>query len=168
FFELEAAETDALRALAKSERITLFMVLSSIFSILLSKLSGQEDIVTGSPSAGRGHGDLDNIIGMFVNTLALRNYPSGDKVFREFLKELEKRVLAAFENQDYQFEELVDRVVVNRDPGRNPLFDVVFAFENMESEGGEPHGLKLNLRRFESGTSKFDMTFFVKEVTEGL
>ncbi|MCP4151761.1 MAG: non-ribosomal peptide synthetase, partial [bacterium] len=130
-FALSNEETRNLKALANENDTTLYMALLTIFTILLSKLSGQEDIVTGTPTAGRRHADLENIIGMFVNTLPLRNTPGGDKKFPEYLKKIKKNSLRAFENQEYPFEDLVDKLAVRRDTGRNPLFDVMFNLLNM-------------------------------------
>ncbi|NIM12056.1 MAG: amino acid adenylation domain-containing protein [Candidatus Aminicenantes bacterium] len=118
--------TGMLKELCQEKDITLYMVLLCVFTILLSKLSGQEDIIIGTPIVGRRHADLQDIFGMFVNTLVMRNYPEGDKGFLEFLEEVKVRTLAAYENQEYQFEDLVDRVSVRRDTSRNPLFDVTF------------------------------------------
>ncbi|MGM1050753.1 MAG: condensation domain-containing protein, partial [Bacillota bacterium] len=95
-------------------------------NILLSKCTGQEDIIIGSPIAGRPHADLENIIGMFVNTLVMRNYPKSGKTYKGFLDEVKENSLRAYENQDYQFEELVDKLNLRRDISRNPLFDVMF------------------------------------------
>ncbi len=125
--------SNRLKAFAKEEGATLFMLLLSIADIFLAKVSNQEDIVVGTPTAGRGHADLENVLGMFVNTLVLRNFPRSSDSFRIFFRELKERTLEAFENQDYQFEDLVDKVVVNRDTGRNPLFDVMFALDTMDS-----------------------------------
>ncbi|HLP58706.1 MAG TPA: condensation domain-containing protein, partial [Candidatus Deferrimicrobium sp.] len=132
-FEVGQVDTAALRTLALKEGITLYMLFLAVFNILLSKLGGQEDIIVGMPTAGRRHADLQQIIGMFVNTLALRNFPVANKTFREFLKEVKQKTLAAFENQEYPFENLVEKVVVNRDTGRNPLFDVIFVLQNIEN-----------------------------------
>ena len=107
------------------------MVLTAVVNILLAKLSGQEEIIIGTPIAGRRHADLEKIIGMFVNTLALRNYPVGERTFREFLGDVKERILMVFENQEYPFEELVDKLSLKRDMGRNPLFDVMFVLQNM-------------------------------------
>ncbi|MCP5106774.1 MAG: amino acid adenylation domain-containing protein, partial [bacterium] len=167
-FELGRGETAALKQLAREERATLFMVLAAVFNLLLSKLSGQEDIVVGSPAAGRRHSDLENIIGMFVNTLPMRNQPTGEKCVTDFLQEVKARTLEVFENQDYQFEELVERLSVVRDTGRNPLFDVMFAMQNMETEAAGDTGLKLSAPRYETGISKFDLTLFAAEAAEGL
>ncbi|MCP5054393.1 MAG: AMP-binding protein, partial [bacterium] len=124
---LSLGETRDLKALALENNTTLFMVLLTLTNILLAKLSGQEDIIIGTPVAGRRHDDLEKIIGMFVNTLALRNYPDGGKSVRTFLQELNQRSIEAFENQEYPFEELVDNLDINRDAGRNPVFDVMFS-----------------------------------------
>jgi amino acid adenylation domain-containing protein len=169
-FAISASETRALSELALEHNSTLYMVLLAIFTIFLSKLSGQEDIVIGTPVAGRVHDDLQGIIGMFVNTLALRNFPDGEKTFLEFLHELTAKTLEAFENQEYPFEELVDKVAVNRDISRNPLFDVMFMFQDifLEVEAGSP-GIDLppstslpgqyreNIK-YEHRTAKFDLT----------
>ncbi|WP_291567210.1 condensation domain-containing protein [Clostridium sp. UBA2485] len=125
-FELSEETTLKLRKLTKETGTTMHMVLLSAFNILLSKYSGQEDIVIGIPIAGRSHADLENIMGMFVNTLALRNKPQGDKKYIDFLKEVKENSLKAYENQSYQLEALVDKLDVRRDTSRNPLFDVMF------------------------------------------
>ncbi|MCP5054279.1 MAG: AMP-binding protein, partial [bacterium] len=130
---LSVEESRALSALALETGSTSFMVLLSLTTILLSKVSGQEDIVIGTPVAGRRHADLEKIIGMFVNTLAIRNYPLGRKTVSGFLHEVKELTLNAFENQEYQFEDLVEQLPVERDTGRNPLFDVMFILNNINN-----------------------------------
>ncbi|MCP5106333.1 MAG: AMP-binding protein, partial [bacterium] len=130
-FSISREETDALTALAAVENATLYMVLLTVFNLLLAGLGSREDIVVGAPVAGRRHADLEKIIGMFVNTLAIRNYPSGEKTVKSFLREVRESTLAAFENQDYPFEDLVEKVSVVRDTARNPIFDVMFTLQNM-------------------------------------
>ncbi|MCY9517807.1 condensation domain-containing protein, partial [Paenibacillus apiarius] len=88
-------------------------------------------------------GDLQPLIGMFVNTLAIRSYPSGSKTFLEYLEEVKETSLGAFENQDYPFEELVEKLQVTRDLSRNPLFDTMFALQNMDDKDFELAGLRL-------------------------
>jgi iturin family lipopeptide synthetase A len=156
---IEAQKLEELKTLALKEEVTMFMLLLAIFNILLSKLSGQEDIIVGSGIEGRRHEDLRQIIGMFVNTLSLRNYPRKDKTFLQFLGEVKQRMLAAFENQEYQFEELVEKVVVNRDTSRNPLFDITFQMENFErpTVPAAP-GIGVRPYRYEKNISKFDLT----------
>jgi amino acid adenylation domain-containing protein len=167
-FEVDREETRALKKLAKAEESTLYMVLLALFYVFLVKLTEQDDIVVGTPEAGRRHPDTQQLIGMLVNTLALRNFPAGQKTFKEFLGEIRTRTLEAFENVDYQFEDLVDRVVVSRDPGRNPLFDVKFVLQNLENPAIEIPGLTLKPYRYENKTSKFDLSLDGFEVENKL
>ncbi|UCH97675.1 MAG: AMP-binding protein, partial [Candidatus Aminicenantes bacterium] len=169
-FELNREKTVMLNQIARSEGATLFMVLAAVYNICLSKLTGQEDIVIGTPVAGRRHADLEAIIGMFVNTLALRNYPRGNKTFTRFLNDLKENALNAFENQDYQFEDLVENVSLNlkRDPSRNPLFDVLFALQNMDSREMEIPGSKSKPYEIENRIAKFDLSVMAMETGEHL
>ncbi|MCP5102870.1 MAG: non-ribosomal peptide synthetase, partial [bacterium] len=125
-FEIGSGETAGLKQLALESGSTLYMVLFALFNLFLSKLSSQEDIVVGTAAAGRRRHDLKDIIGMFVNILALRTDTSGLKAFPDFLLEVKDNLLAAFENQDYQYEELVETLEIERDLSRNPLFDTLF------------------------------------------
>lgn len=103
------------------------MVLLAAYTVLLHKYTGQDDLVVGTSIAGRTHGDTQPLIGMFVNTLALRNYPASEKTFLSYLEEVKETTLGAYEHQNYPFEELVDKVQVSRDLSRNPLFDTMFS-----------------------------------------
>jgi len=136
-FQIGSEETKLLKKIAREQGATMYMVLLTVYYIFLSRLSGQEDIVVGTPIAGRRHADLQQIIGMFVNTLALRNSPQKEKTFLGFLHEVKARALEAFENQSYPFEDLVEKVKVNRDISRNPLFDVMFSFKNIGENNEE-------------------------------
>ncbi|HLP59258.1 MAG TPA: amino acid adenylation domain-containing protein, partial [Candidatus Deferrimicrobium sp.] len=131
-FGVGIEETRALKELALGEGATLFMVLLSLYNVFLARLSGQEDIIIGTPTSGRRHADLEPVIGVFINTLALRNYPGGEKSFREFLREVKEGTIEAFENQDYPFEDLVEKAATTRDASRNPLFDVMLVLQNMD------------------------------------
>ncbi|MCP4148697.1 MAG: amino acid adenylation domain-containing protein, partial [bacterium] len=179
-FTLSGDETKTLKTLALSGGATTFMVLLSVYITLLAKLGNPEDIIIGTPVAGRRHADLEKIIGMFVNTLALRNFPTGEKTFEEFLEEVKNRTLEAFENQEYQFETLVDSVSLNRDTGRNPLFDVLFAMQNEDSkskttggtESGDTTANVLQPQNTPVGTlrttSKFDLALNIVDQGENL
>jgi tyrocidine synthetase-3 len=165
-FELGKKKSERLDQLALDSGVTLFMVLTALFTIMLSRLSGQADIVMGTPTAGRRHADLEGVIGMFVNTLALRNCPDGGQSFSEFLQEVKLKTLKAFENQEYPFEDLVEKVDVRRDVSRNPLFDVMLVLQNIgdgsDVRGGE--GLSVDSGAsttdgFENPISRFDMTW---------
>lgn len=157
-----------LHQLAKEEDTTLFMVLLAIYNVLLSNLSSQEDIVIGVPVAGRQHADLEQMIGMLVNTIALRNQPKGEMSFREFLKDVKRRSLACFDNQDYPYEMLIDELKVTRDTGRNPLFDVMFMFHNFEMAKPDMPGISIEPHDWQPPVSKFDLTLVGREVEEQL
>ncbi len=167
-FTIEKTEYDSLKKLALESDVTLYILLLAIFNIFLSKLSGQEDIIIGTPVAGRAHEDLHNIIGVFVNTLALRSFPQKQETFGEFLAETRENTLRAFENQDFQFEDLIEKLEIERDTSRNPLFDVQFVSLVADGpsagiSGEDMPELKLAPFRFEGVISKFDLALEVRE-----
>ncbi|MGG5776138.1 plipastatin non-ribosomal peptide synthetase PpsC [Bacillus subtilis] len=168
-FTLEPEVASGLHKLARENGSTLYMVLLAAYTAFLSRLSGQEDIIVGSPIAGRSHKDLEPILGMFVNTLALRTRPEGGKPFVQYLQEVRERALEAFEHQDYPFEELVDKLELTRDMSRNPLFDVMFVLQNMDQESLELDELCLKPAANNGHqTSKFDLTLYAQEQPHGL
>jgi non-ribosomal peptide synthetase component F len=107
----------------------------AIFFILLSKLTGLEDIIIIAPFNGRNQNELEVVIGMFVKTLYFRNYPGRNNVFIDFLKEVRTMMLEAYENQDYQPDTLVNRMAITRDSGRNPISDVGFTLQQRDEIG---------------------------------
>ncbi|MCP4155963.1 MAG: non-ribosomal peptide synthetase, partial [bacterium] len=162
YFFLEESEISALKEIAMTNKVTMFMLLAALYNILLSRLSGTGDIIVGTPTAGRRHAALMQIVGMFVNTLALRNYPGANKTFLEFLAQLKENTLAAFENQDYQFETLVEELGVTRDTSRNPVFDVFFSFQdagtNQPPKGEDETADHGKMIAREDRVAKFDIT----------
>jgi iturin family lipopeptide synthetase A len=160
-FTLSEAGTNRLKDTARAVEATLYMVILAVFTIMLSKLGGQEDIMVGTPVAARRHADLEQIIGAFVNTLVMRNYPEQHKTFMEFLKEVKNTALNAYDNQEYPFEDLVDKAPVKRDLSRNPLFDVMFVLHNELESAKIPRqetvDLKVKPYKIEKGASQFDM-----------
>ncbi|MGB9943784.1 surfactin non-ribosomal peptide synthetase SrfAA [Bacillus subtilis] len=167
-FSLEAGKADALRRFAKETDSTLYMVLLASYSAFLSKLSGQDDIIVGSPVAGRSQADVSRVIGMFVNTLALRTYPKGEKTFADYLNEVKETALSAFDAQDYPLEDLIGNVLVQRDTSRNPLFDAVFSMQNANIKDLTMKGIQLEPHPFERKTAKFDLTLTADETDGGL
>ncbi|QAV10095.1 surfactin non-ribosomal peptide synthetase SrfAA [Bacillus vallismortis] len=167
-FSLEAGKIDALRRLAKETDSTLYMVLLASYSAFLSKLSGQHDIIVGSPIAGRSQADVSRVIGMFVNTLALRTYPKGEKTFSGYLSEVKETALSAFRAQDYPLEDLIGNLQVQRDTSRNPLFDAVFSMQNANIKDLTMKGIQLEPHPFERKTAKFDITLTADETDGGL
>jgi amino acid adenylation domain-containing protein len=161
-FTIQREHLDLLVEMASAEKTTTFILFLALFNALLYKLCGQQDIVIGTPISGRGHPDLYPVMGMFVNTLALRHFPNGEMSFIECLRDVKKRTLEAFENQDYLFEDLVEKVAAQREMNRNPLFDIMFSHYESESGGGEePASPEERLFGHETAAVKFDMTFDV-------
>jgi acyl carrier protein len=159
-FQLTLEETGELKQVAQEEEVTLFMLLLAIYVVLLHKLSWSEDIVVGTPVMAREHAELHPIIGMFVNTLALRNYPSGDKTFKAFLKEIKQNTMQAFENQAYPFEQLVEKVTTDS------LFSTMFALQNLDIPQVEIPGLTLTPYDYKHPVSRFDLTLIGVEEDE--
>ncbi|MVO98199.1 non-ribosomal peptide synthetase [Paenibacillus lutrae] len=157
-FRLDAQTTAEARELAREAKTTLYTVLLGAFAAMLAKYSGQAEVIVGTPAAGREHADTHGMIGMFVNTLALRTRPARDKTVRAYMAELHKHVVEALSRQTYPFEELVQGLKADSDRSRNPLFDVMFVLQNMDRPVMEEGGLVFGEMPFEAGTSKFDLT----------
>ncbi|MCP4156634.1 MAG: amino acid adenylation domain-containing protein, partial [bacterium] len=158
-FSLEKEATEAVNEIAAGSGATIFMVLLAAYTILLSKLSGQDEIVVGTPVAGRTHADMENIVGVFINTLPNRNYPTAGKTFRAFLQEVKVRFLSTLENQDYPLDDLLEKLSLKRNMSRNPIFDVGFMLmENVET-GREMQGLEMETHAFESKVARLDIGF---------
>ncbi|MEB4785095.1 amino acid adenylation domain-containing protein, partial [Paenibacillus jamilae] len=167
-FGLEREVSERLKELAAHTGSTLYMVLLAAYTALLHQYSGQEDIVVGTPIAGRPHADLEPILGMFVGTLALRNYPTAEHTFRSYVEEVKVRALQAYEHQDYPFEELVEKLNVKRDMSRHPLFDTMFTLQTTEE--GELQLADLSFRPYglEQTPAKFDFTLEAREEEAGI
>ena len=125
-FALDGALGAAISDLARSEAVTIFMTLLAAFDVLLYRFTGQEDIVVGSPIAGRNHKELEHLIGFFTNTLVLRNRLRGNPTFRELLAGVRTSTSAAFAHQELPFDKLVESLNIRRDPSYNPFFQVNF------------------------------------------
>ncbi|WP_162915454.1 non-ribosomal peptide synthetase [Paraflavitalea soli] len=147
---------------------TLFTTLLAMLNILLAKLSGQQDITIGTVTAGRNNADLEKITGIFLNTLAMRNYPAGELSLNTFLSSVAANTLQAFDHQDYPYESLVNELKLGRNSFQNPLFNVVFILQNMGKPAWSIPGLRLEAINFDYGISKMDMTFICTEQEEAL
>ncbi|MCP4154567.1 MAG: AMP-binding protein [bacterium] len=170
-FIIEKEETEAIRKFEGKYGVTLFMSLLTLFDILLYKYTGQEDIVVGTGVMGRPHADLQEIIGFFINTLPLRNYPNESKTFVEFLMEIKQNTLAAFENQTLQFEALIDKLGIERNPKRHPLFDVFFIVQNFEEREVDDStfgDIVFKPHKYEEKVARFDITLFAYEINNRL
>ncbi len=152
---------ESLERLTKAESGTLYMTLLAAFQTLLSRYTGQTDIVVGSPVANRAHPQTESILGMFVNTIALRSDLSDNPTFRELLKRVRTTTLGAFEHQGLPFEKLVEAINPPRDLSRTPIFQVIFVLQNAPAAALTLSGLKLVPLEIDPQTSQFDLTFSV-------
>ncbi|MGG4268374.1 condensation domain-containing protein, partial [Peribacillus simplex] len=158
-FELGKILTAKLNRLMKMENTTLYTTLLTAYNVLLHKYTGQEDIIVGSPVAGRLHADVDSIVGMFVNTLAIRTSLKRDASFREYLQHVKETVLQAHEHQEYPFESLVDNLTLSRDLSRHPVFTTMFVLQDIDLAGCLGKGIYYEHLNHDSGISKFDLLF---------
>lgn len=157
----------SVRTLARETDTTLYMIFLAVYNILLSKYTMQEDIVVGSTISGRTHADLQNLVGMFVNMVAMRNQPRRDKTFSEFLLEVKENALNAYMNQDYHIDLLVKKLKVRREPGRNPLFDAVFALQDNKARGAlVVENLKISSYDLRRKITKFDLALRAVETKD--
>jgi amino acid adenylation domain-containing protein len=155
-----------LRGLARGEGATLFMTALAAFSALLGRFSGQQDLVVGSPVAGRSEAGIEELIGFFVNTLALRADLAGDPSCRDLLSRVRESALSAYAHQDVPFERLVEELQPERDLSRSPLFQVMFSLE--PARGGElAPGLRCELLPVHTATAMFDLALFLAEEDQG-
>jgi amino acid adenylation domain-containing protein len=134
-FEIDRQLTEKIKKLAAESETTLFIVLLAVYTILLYKYTGQEDIVVATGVAGRTHADLQHVIGMFINMLPMRNRPGENISFERFLEDVRENAVKAYENQDYPFDELVRKLKLREQGGRHPVFDTVFEWIDPASLG---------------------------------
>ncbi len=156
-----APVADGLLALARREGASLFMVMLAAFALLLHRLAGEEDVVVGTPIAGRGRTELEGLIGIFLNTLVLRVGLGGDPSVRELIGRVRETAVDAFAHQDVPFEMLLDDLKPERDLARTPLFQVFFNMLSPPAEMRLP-GLTLEPLPPPETPSKFDLTLYAQ------
>jgi amino acid adenylation domain-containing protein len=166
--QLPRALSEALAALSRQEGVTLFMTLLAAFQALLWRYTGQDDIVVGSPIAGRTRAEIAPLIGFFVNTLVLRTDLSGEPTFRELLGRVREMTLGAYAHQDMPFDKLVDELQPERDMSRSPLFQVMFALQNTPMPALSLAEVTLSPLEAARPTAKFDLTLMLEEAREGI
>ncbi|RBL91143.1 non-ribosomal peptide synthetase [Chitinophaga flava] len=162
-FSIPRHTAAAIKETGRTNGATAFMVMLAAYNILLSKYSGQEDVIVGTPVSGRSSADVQELLGMFVNTLPLRSFPASEKTFTSFLEEVKELSLKAFENQDYPFEELLDDLEVNRDMSRNPLFDYMFTYRPGNKNEAVFADMQLRPLTTPHNISKMDLSLDISE-----
>ncbi|HEX8189018.1 MAG TPA: amino acid adenylation domain-containing protein, partial [Pyrinomonadaceae bacterium] len=165
---LPPALSEQLAALARGAEASLFMALLAAFDALLFRYTGQTDIVVGTPTANRTRFETERMIGLFVNTLPLRVDLTGDPTFAELLGRARAVALGAYANQDVPFEQLIERLKVERQPGRTPLFQVMLTLQNAPAPPAAAQDLSLEVLDVPTGTSKFDLSLTLMQTPEGL
>jgi syringomycin synthetase protein SyrE len=156
-FSLSRDLSARLMELSRREDTTLFMTLLAAFYVLLHRYTGETDIVVGTPVANRNRQELESLIGFFVNTLALRANLSGDPAFRELLAQVRNVSLEAYAHQDLPFDMLVEELSPIRDWSRNPLFQVMFALQNMPEAASQSLGLTISPVDVKTTQAQFDL-----------
>ena len=163
FFSLPAELTDRLNRCARQQGVTLYMLLLAAFQALLHRYSGQETILVGSPVAGRNRRETENLIGLFLNTVALRADMTGETVFADLLQQVKRSALEAFAHQDLPFEKVVEAAQHERDASRSPLVQVMFVLQNEPLRPPEMPGLDVRLLPTHNDVAKFDIELSLEE-----
>ncbi|HET8887656.1 MAG TPA: non-ribosomal peptide synthase/polyketide synthase [Candidatus Angelobacter sp.] len=159
---------EKLRKLCQEQSVTLYMALLAAFQTLLYRYTGQQDIIVGSPIAGRGHAETEGLIGFFVNTLAMRTELSGDLTFSQLLQRVKKTALDAYANQDLPFEKLVETLSPERDMASTPFFQVVFGLQDGQLPEIQFGQATVQMSPVDNGTAKFDLTLLLEESEAGI
>ncbi|MBW7477118.1 amino acid adenylation domain-containing protein [Paenibacillus oenotherae] len=165
---LDASQREQLNQLTSLTGTTVYMALLAIYSITLSKLALQNDIVVGTPVAGRPVAEVNDIVGMFVNMLPMRSAPLSSKPFLAYLAEVKETVLSAFQHQQYPFDEMVHALKIRREPGINPLFNVSFALQNMDMPRFDLEDISVRTYGDTVSAAKFDLTLWATEDEDGI
>ncbi len=166
--KIDAVITDKLRALAKEEDMTMFMTLSLALFVLLHRYTGQDDLVIGTPVAGRERQEWETIVGYFVNMLPLRMQLDGNPTIRAALKHFKNSSLPALAHQDTPFDQIIENLEIDKGKGYNPLFQVAFTFQNSLLIDFELPDMQVTSLEVESQAAKFDLNLWLEESPEGL
>ncbi len=166
FIHFDAGIVRRLRELAQKESVTLYMLLLAAFDVLLHRYTGSNDILVGSPIAGRRHPATENLIGLFVNTLIIRTRIDAKQPFTSVLQQVRDVTLLTYANQDVPFEKLVEELTPQRDLSRNPLFQVMFVLQNAPLPVLKLGDAKLHILEPDTGTSQFELFFSLREADD--
>ena len=160
--------SSALGSLSKEASVTLFMTFLAAFQTLLHRMTGEDDIVVGTPVAGRDRSETEGLIGLFLNSLALRTNLSGNPTFLELLARVREVALGAYDHQELPFEKLVAELQPERDLSRTPIFQVFINMYNFKEVGLELDGLSVRPLKTPEPMPQFDLEFYIREHDDGI
>ena len=167
-WSISSSLRERLKEVSQQQGVTFYMLLLAAFAALLMRYSGQEDLVIGTAVANRNEPELEDLIGFFVNTLAIRLYPRADESFQDFLVQVRQSMLQAQDHHDLPFEKLVEGMQIERLPNGNPLFQVMFVLQNHRQLGLTTGDAEIEIEDIASGTAKFDLVLELIEVKSGV
>jgi acyl carrier protein len=165
-FEIGQEETLKIKKIIKKYDATLYVLLMSVYYIVLAKYSGQDDVIIGTSVAGRNHPDLHQVVGMFINMVPMRNFPTEEKRFEDFLEEVNGKTRDALENQDYPYEELLRQLNLHGDPTKDPLNIAAFVIHNHRLTGNrnmDNGKIEISPYRYEMKYTNFDLNLSAQE-----
>src|SRR5690625_3069873 len=167
-FEIDKEVTGKLKAICKEKNCTLYMLLMSAFSTLMHRYSNQEDMIVGTLIANRNQAELEKMIGFFVNTMPIRLNVETDMPFDALLEQVKEKTLKMYDHQDVPFDAMIDELGVERESGKNPIFQTLFVVQNAQLDTVKDEHAEWNLSIMDSDTSKFDFITQVFEIDNKL
>ncbi|MBN2442196.1 MAG: amino acid adenylation domain-containing protein [Spirochaetales bacterium] len=160
--------TEKLNQLSQNADVTLFMVLLTAFNILIYRYTGVDDICLGIPVANRVRPELENLLGFFANTIVMRSDMSGDPVFIQLLKKIKQNTIEAYTHQDAPFEKLVEELKPERDLSRSPIYQIMFALQNITVPQLQQKDFSMEMLNLDNGTTQNDLSVYIEETENGL
>lgn len=164
---MDRKDQEMLNEFALKHKTTLYMVFMSAYGLLLHQYSGQKHLIVGSPVANRQALELENVVGMFVNMIAVPFHIEPEMFYADYLSQVKQTCVEAFEHQIYPFDQLVEDLNIERDPGRNPVFDATLSMQNMKFPQFQLDGAKVTVEDHAPET-KYDVMLFVQEAADGI
>jgi amino acid adenylation domain-containing protein len=163
FFAFEKELSKGLFQLAEQKEMTLYMIFLTAFNILLDRYTGEGDIITGTPIAGRNHVELEDQVGLFINVLPMRNSPKSQKTLKKFMEEVRENTLKCYENQDYPIGMLVEKLRISSNKDRHPLFDTELVVQNMAIPTLHTRDFQMKPLLFDTQVTQADISLFITE-----
>ena len=165
---IDPKQVASLKEIAQSQQTTMYAVTLALYYLLMSRLSNSEDITVGTPVSGRELKDVEQMNGMFVNTLPLRTQVDYGQTFADFVKQTGQDVFACLDNQAYPFEELLEELKIERDASRNPLFDTMFSYQRVEEYSAKLDSLEVRQASAMPAVEQFDLSMIAGEDVDGM